>query len=180
MPKIELKIHKLLFISLLCLGLFTTQSYAQDAPRAKSPFWEHVQFGGGLGLNFGSGFFAGNIAPVGVYKFNNYVSTGVGLNFAYASERDFYESFIVGGSLMVFLNPIREIQMSIEFQESYVNRTFDNRTLFADEKYWVPALFLGLGYTANNVTFGIQYDVLYDRNRSIYADSWFPFIRVLF
>lgn len=164
-------------IGLLCSA---TTIDAQQLPESRSNFWQNVQFGGGLGLNFGSGFFAGNIAPIAMYRINEYVSTGVGLNFAYTSERDFYESFVVGGSVLGFFNPIREIQLSTEFQQSYVNRTFDDRTAFRDDKYWIPALFLGIGYTTNNVTIGVQYDVLYDNNRSIYADSWFPFVRVLF
>jgi hypothetical protein len=159
---------------------FISMSYAQQLPETQANFWQNVRFGGGLGLSFGNGFFAGNIAPIGMYQINEYVSTGVGLNFAYTSERDFYESFVLGGSVLGFFNPIREIQFSTEFQQSYVSRNFDERTLFKDDKYWVPALFLGLGYTTNNITFGIQYDILYDRNRSIYNDAWFPFVRVLF
>ena len=44
-------------------------------------FWRNVQFGGGVGLNFGDGFFSGAIAPNALYNFNPYVSTGIGLNF---------------------------------------------------------------------------------------------------
>jgi hypothetical protein len=167
----------LITVSMICVS---SQVSAQQLPEHKSVFWQNVQFGGGLSLNFGNGFFAGNISPIGVYRFNQYISTGVGLNFAYTSERDFYETFVVGGSVLGFFNPIREIQLSSEFQQLYVNRTFDDRAPFADDKYWVPALFLGIGYTTNNVTFGVQFDVLYDRSTSVYADSWFPFVRVLF
>lgn len=176
----QTKFVKILCLILICTAFNMKEINAQVAKPMQSSFWDNVRFGGGIGLNFGSGFFAGNLAPIGVYRFNQYVSTGVGLNFAYTSERNFYDSFVVGGSFLGFFNPIREIQISTEFQQSYVNRTFDSNVSFTDEKYWVPAIFLGLGYTTNNVTVGIQYDLLYDRNRSIYADSWFPFVRVLF
>lgn len=159
---------------------FSFTSIAQEAPKRKTDFWQNVQFGGGLGLSFGNGFFAGSISPVGVYRFNEFVATGVGLNFGYTSERDFYESYLVGASALGLFNPIRELQISTEFQQTYINRSFDDRTLISDEKYWVPALFLGIGYSSNNITVGIQYDLLYDRNRSIYNDAWFPFVRVLF
>jgi len=41
-------------------------------------------------------------------------------------------------------------------------------------------LFLGVGYNSGPVTFGIRFDVLYDRNKSIYSESWVPFVRVYF
>jgi len=155
-------------------------SNAQIENTTSSNFWNNVQFGGSVGLSFGSGFFAGNIAPVGVYRFNEFAAAGLGLNFGYTSEKNFYESFVVGTSVIGLFNPLPAFQISSEFQQSYVNRTFDDRTEFGDDKYWVPALFLGIGYTSNNVTVGIQYDVLYDRNYSLYNDSWYPFVRVLF
>ncbi len=142
----HLSLQKIITLTLFYI-VFSTASVAQDLAKSKSDFWQNVQFGGSLGLNFGNGFFAGNIAPVALYRFSPYVSAGVGLNFGYTSERDFYDSFNLGMSALALFNPIREIQISTEFQQSYVNRTFDDRTPFSDDKYWVPALFLGLGYT---------------------------------
>ncbi len=167
-------------ISSILICFFITYSFSQDTASEPSEFWNNVQFGGGVSLSFGSGFFAGNLAPVGVYRFNEFAAAGLGINFGYTSEKNFYESFVVGPSVLGLINPLPQIQISSEFQQSYVNRTFDDRTEFIDEKYWVPALFLGIGYTTNNITVGIQYDVLYDRNYSIYNDSWYPFVRILF
>ena len=50
----------------------------------------------------------------------------------------------------------------------------------AMEDYWLPVLFMGVGYSSGPVTFGIRYDVLYNENKSIYANPWMPFIRVFF
>ena len=139
-----------------------------------------MRFGGSLGLGFGDGYFNASITPSAVYDFNSYVSAGTAVNFSYVNEKNFFESYVVGISLLGLFNPIPEIQLSVEPQQSYVSRNFDSRTGFPDENYWVSALFLGAGFNAGNVTFGIQYDVLHDPNRSIFIDAWYPFVRVFF
>jgi len=165
----------------LFVFIFIPFSFAQDFPSQPNSFWRQVQFGGGLGLNFGNGFFNGSISPNAIYRFNPYVATGLGLNFQYSSQRDVYKSTVVGASAIGLFNPIREIQISTEFEQLYITRNFDeNFVSNADDSYWYPALFLGLGCTNGNVTFGIRYDVLYDRNKSIYNDAWMPFVRVFF
>ena len=157
---------------------FATHSYSQ-IDDATTNFWSKVRFGGGLGLSFGDGFFSGTIAPSAIYQFNSKFATGVGLNFTYNSQEDVFKSTILGGSTIGLYNPIPELQVSSEFELLNVNRTFENN-LFEDDNYWYPALFMGLGYRTNNITMGIRYDVLYDRDKSIYADPWAPFIRVFF
>ncbi|MCH4553960.1 MULTISPECIES: alpha-ketoglutarate decarboxylase [Aestuariibaculum] len=149
------------------------------AQQSESDFWKHVRFGGGIGLSFGNGFFSGTLAPSALYEFNNNFAMGVGLNGTYNRSKDFYKSTIFGGSLIGLYSPVNSIQMSAEFEELYVSRKYDNN-IFRDDSYWYPALFLGAGYRNRNVTFGIRYDVLYDRNKSIYADPWAPFVRVYF
>ena len=144
-------------------------------------FWNNVQFGGGIGLNFGDGFFSGAISPNAIYNINPYVATGVGLNFLYSSQRDVFKSTVVGGSIIGLFNPIPEVQVSTEFEQLYVNRDFDEQFVSnLDDKYWYPALFLGLGYRSGNVTFGIRYDILYDADTSIQNEAWMPFIRFWF
>lgn len=150
---------------------------AQDA---KSDFWSHVRFGGGIGLNFGDGFFSGTIAPSGIYQFDNNLALGLGLNATFNNQKNVYKSTILGGSLIGLFNPIRDIQLSAEFEQLNVNRRYDVNTNFADDNYWIPAFYLGAGYRSGNVTFGIRYDVLFDDNKSIYADPWAPFVRFYF
>ncbi|WP_179009147.1 alpha-ketoglutarate decarboxylase [Winogradskyella forsetii] len=167
-------------ISTIFICLFITLSFSQNQSD-KNTFWKNVQFGGGLGLSFGDGFFSGAISPNAIYRFNPYVATGVGLNFSYSSQKDFFKSTVLGGSVLGLINPYRELQISAEFEQLNVSRNFDERFVNnVDDNYWYPALFLGAGYTSRNVTIGIRYDVLYDRDKSIYAEAWMPFVRFWF
>ncbi|MEZ4874844.1 MAG: alpha-ketoglutarate decarboxylase [Flavobacteriaceae bacterium] len=154
-------------------------------PRAKAQeasfkFWDHVRFGGGLGLSFGDGFFSGTIAPSAIYEFNDQFALGVGLNGTYNSLKNNYKSTIIGGSVLSLFNIIPEIQLSAEFEELNVTRKYDAVFAIEDDHYWYPALFLGAGYRNENFTIGIRYDVLYDNGKSIYADAWMPFVRIYF
>jgi hypothetical protein len=168
-------------ISCTLLYFFTTFSFSQDLTASSNSFWRNVQFGGGLGLNFGNGFFSGAIAPNALYRFNPYVATGVGLNFQYSEQSDVFKSTVLGASAIGLFNPYRELQISTEFEQLHVNRNFDeNFVENADDQYWYPALFLGIGYASGNVTFGIRYDVLYNRNKSIQNEAWMPFVRFWF
>ncbi|WP_274474107.1 alpha-ketoglutarate decarboxylase [Mangrovimonas aestuarii] len=157
--------------------LLTTFCFGQND---KSDFWENVRFGGGLGLSFGDGFFSGTLAPSAIYQINDQFAAGVGLSGTYNKQKNYYESYVLGGSLIGLYNPIPQLQISAELQELHVNRDYDSRTIFTDETYWYPALFLGVGYRTNNVTFGVMFDVLYDEDKSIYAEPWAPFVRVYF
>lgn len=173
--------HKVVFSFIISL-VFTLSIKAQNSTSNDAPdFWQNVRFGGGLGLSFGDGFFSGGLAPSAIYQFNNQFSAGIGLNATFSKQKDVFKSTVLGGSVLALFNPIRDIQLSSEFEQLHVNRNFDEDFVSnADDKYWYPALFLGAGYRTGNVTFGIRYDVLYDEDKSIYADPWMPFIRVFF
>ena len=153
---------------------------SQNDTTYSNDFWKHVRFGGGIGLSFGDGFFSGTLAPSAIYDFNDQFALGVGLNGTYNSQKNFYKSTIFGGSVIGLFNPIQEIQLSAEFEELNVSRKWEDNIGIADENYWYPALFIGAGYRTRNVTFGIRYDVLYDKEKSIYADPWAPFVRIYF
>ncbi len=171
---------KFIFSSILSC-FFIALSFSQDTTSKQNDFWKNVRFGGGIGLNLGDGFFSGALAPNAVYRFNPYVSAGVGLNFQYSSQRDVFKSTVLGASVLGLFNPYRELQISTEFEQLHVNRNFDEQFVSnADDAYWYPALFLGLGYTSRNVTFGIRYDVLYDEDKSIQNQAWMPFVRFWF
>ncbi|OUR94796.1 alpha-ketoglutarate decarboxylase [Flavobacteriales bacterium 34_180_T64] len=150
------------------------------AQEKNNKFWENVRFGGGIGLSFGDGFFSGTLAPSAIYDFNTQFALGLGLNGAYNERKDFYNSTIIGASIIGLFNPIPEIQLSTEFEELNVHRNWENDLGIENEHYWYPALFMGLGYQSRNVIVGIRYDLLYDKTKSIYADPWAPFFRVYF
>jgi hypothetical protein len=176
----SIRIKKIILTSFL-LCFFITFSFSQDAPSKPIDFWKNVQFGGGIGLNVGDGFFSGALSPNAIYRFSPYVAAGVGLNFQYSSQRDIFKSTVLGASLLGLFNPYREFQISTEFEQLHVSRNFDeNFVSNANDEYWYPALFLGLGYTSKNVTFGVRYDVLYDEDKSIQNQAWMPFVRFWF
>ena len=175
----ETRLRKTIFSGLL-LSFFALSAFSQNQSNT-SNFWENVQYGGGIGLNFGDGFFSGALAPNAIYRFNPYVAAGVGLNFQYSSQRDFFNSTVFGASALGLFNPYRELQVSVEFEQLHVNRNFDENIITnLEDNYWYPALFFGLGYTSGNVTFGIRYDVLYDEDRSIQNQAWMPFVQFWF
>lgn len=175
-------IHVKIIVFTILFGLFVSSGTAQVKKNSQtSDFWSHVRFGGGLGLSFGNGIFSGTIAPSAIYQFNQNVGLGIGLNASYFERKNQFKSTVLGGSIIGLFNPIREIQISSEFEQLNVNRNYDEAFVNnPDENYWYPALFLGAGYRSGNFTIGIRYDVLYDEDKSIYADAWIPFIRVYF
>lgn len=165
-----------LFYSLLLVSHFSELR----AQKARSEFWNHVHFGGGIGLSFGDGFFSGTLAPSAIYQFNESFAFGVGLNGTYNSLKNEYTSTIFGGSILTLFNVIPEIQLSAEFEELNVRRKYDSRFGIDNDNYWYPALFVGAGFRSRNITVGMRYDVLYDEKDSIYANAWMPFIRLYF
>lgn len=170
-------------VALLILSVFFTIPLMSqsDDEKPKSPFWDHVRFGGGLGLGFGDGYFSGTIAPSAIYQFDDTFALGLGLNASYYSRKNFYKSTILGGSAIGLVNPADFLQLSVEFEELSVNRNFDENFVGnQDSNYWYPALFFGAGYRQGNFAMGIRYDVLYDEDKSIYANAWTPFVRFYF
>ena len=150
------------------------------AQKAESDFWNQVRYGGGFGLNFGDGFFSATIAPSAIYEFDKNFSLGLGLNATFNNQKNVYKSTILGGSIVGLYNVIREIQISAEFEQLNVNRRYNVNLNISEDNYWIPAFYLGAGYRSGNVTFGIRYDLLYDDEKSIYADPWAPFVRFYF
>ncbi|MDX1333031.1 MAG: alpha-ketoglutarate decarboxylase [Robiginitalea sp.] len=168
LPKFLPGSHRWLFFLIFC--------FVCSASTAQSDsFWSRVRYGGGIGLSFGQEFVQIGLAPSAIYQVNDYAAVGLGINYSYSKISDTKFSAI-GGSLIGLVNPIPALQVSGEFEQLYVNQSFGP----LDDSYWLPALFLGLGYATGPVTFGIRYDVLYDSDKSLYADPWIPFVRVYF
>ena len=141
-------------------------------------FWNNVQFGGGLGLGFGTGFTDITVAPSAIYNFNEYIALGVGAQYSYLKQRNFFATNMYGGSLIALANPIQQIQLSAELEQLRVNQSIDN-TRTNTLNYWNTALFIGAGYRSGFATVGVRYNVLNDKN-SIYGSSFMPFVRVFF
>lgn len=177
---LKTRVFLLLFSLILSLNL-SAQIISPSHHKQPKPFWENVSFGGGLGLNFGNGYFNGSISPSAIYNFSPQFSSGLSLNYSYLDDkRNNYRASAYGGSIITLFNPIREIQLSAELEGLQVNQTF----LFPGENikrnYFQEALFLGAGFRTGNVTIGARYNVLYNRDRNIYGTAWMPFVRVYF
>jgi hypothetical protein len=175
-------VFKSLFVILAVL--FSSYSMAQEISAVDSTtnFWDKVQFGGGLGLGIGSGYTDISVMPSAIYNVNEIVAVGVGLQFGYLSSKNYYESYVYGGSLITLVNPIPEVQLSAELEQVRVDTRYEanvNRPAFSDS-YWNTALYLGAGYRTGNVTIGARYDVLYDPDKSLYGSGFMPFVRVYF
>lgn len=166
---------------LLFLVFFSPDSARAQEETNQSPpstFWQNVRFGGSLGLNFGTGYFTGSLAPSAIYDFNNTFSAGAGLSGAYTKQNTFSATSF-GGSLIGMMRPIREIQLSTEFEQLHITRRYELEGGNRSEQDWVPALFLGVGYNTGPVVTGVRYDVLHNR-KSFYASAFMPFVRMYF
>ncbi len=164
---------------IICLFLISCSIFAQTtAPKPACEFWKKVQFGGGLGLGFGSDFTNISIAPNAVYNVNKYVGLGLGLQYSYLKQKNFYSSNMYGASFITLINPIEQIQLSIELEQLRVNVAYQNPD-FSDD-FWNTGLFLGAGYRTGNVTIGARYNVLFDKDKGVYGDAFMPFVRILF
>ena len=140
-----------------------------------------MQFGGGFGISIGSGFTDVTLAPSGIYNFNDYISIGAGLQGSIVSQKDYYSSGIYGVSVLTLFNPVEEIQISLEVEQVRVNNTFRNPTTGTiKENFWNTGLFVGAGYRMENVTVGMRYNLLFNKDKNVYSDALMPFIRVYF
>ncbi|MHA7055864.1 alpha-ketoglutarate decarboxylase [Aquimarina sp. M1] len=168
-------LHKIKFpILAFSLLLYLQQGYAQD-----DSFWSHVRIGGNIGIGFTNDTFNGVLAPSAIYDFNNQFSFGFGLNFGYTDSRNFTATNY-GASIITLYNPLPALQLSTEFEQMGVSRSFEIEGQNINDNYWYPALFIGAGYRIGFVSIGLRYDVLYDDYKSIYASAYAPFVRVFF
>lgn len=168
-----------IIIPLAVFLLGSTNVLKAQITHRQSDFWNRVQYGGGLGIGFGNQAFNAHVSPSAIYRFSPYLASGIGLNFNYARFGD-TRFTAYGGSILGLVNPVPPLQISAEFEELRVNRDFGFPVDDELENYWLPALFAGLGYSNGNITVGIRYDLLYDEEKSIYADPWMPFVRFYF
>lgn len=186
-----MKIRTKILHNFLVFGLFLIfgSSISAQTPTDVRPdrFRDRVQFGGGLGLGFGSGYTDVTVAPSAIYNFNDYFSAGVGLNGTYVRYRNYsanvseYRSYLYGGSLLGLFHPIPAVQVSAELEQLRVNTRLQTHAAgVLRDNFWNTALFIGAGYRTQNVTVGLRYNVLHHPDKTVYADALMPFVRVYF
>lgn len=150
--------------------------FAQQEEQPKKHFWDNVRIGGGIGLGFGNNSTTIAIAPSAVYDFNKYFSMGLGLGYQF-NKRGNFKANIFNLGLISLYNPFQGLQLSAEFEQNFINTSY----LSKNTSYNYPSLYLGAGYSVHrNIAIGLRYDVLYDKNKSIYGSPYAPFVRVFF
>ncbi|KIA84801.1 hypothetical protein [Flavobacterium sp. AED] len=171
-------LRSFLILTTLFSSCFLSAQQQTIAHHSQSDFWKKVQFGGGIGLSFGSQYTDISLAPSAIYNFNEYVALGLGAQYTYIKQKNYYASHLYGGSIVALLNPIKEIQLSAELEELRVNVNLIGSNSNSQD-YWNTGLFLGAGYRTGNVTIGARYNVLNDNN-NVYGTAFMPFVRVYF
>ena len=185
--KIKRKLLNTFFYTLIFLNSAHLFSQQDSIPKTKSVFWQKVHYGGGLGLAFSNGYSNFSLSPTGYYHINKTVSVGAGISGSYVAQESNpsnynalgYKSIVFGGSVIGLLHPIENIQLSTEIEQLRVTRKFDEVNSNKDS-FWNTAVFLGVGYRSQNVTFGARFNLLHANQNNIYGQSWLPFVRVMF
>jgi hypothetical protein len=170
---------KIKFFILFSLFVFSIQLYSQDSiGKPKKEFWKKVSFIPSIGLGFGSGYSNISLAPAAVYKVNKYFSTGLGLQYSYLKQKDFFASSTYGGSLIGLVNPIDQVQISAELEQLRAN--VKNEVYGNTNNFWNTAVFVGAGYRYGNSVIGARYNLLFNKDNGVYGNALIPFIRIAF
>lgn len=160
-------------------SMYLSAQYQNPDFKSSGDFWQKVQFGSGLGLSFGNRYTDISVSPNAIYNVNEYFAVGLGAQYTYVKQKDFYNSNLYGGSLITLFNPIPEIQLSAELEQLRVNLKGVGDNNFS-RNFWNTGLFLGGGYRSGNVTIGARYNVLYKEDQGAYSDAFMPFVRFYF
>lgn len=171
---------KAVFLFILTILTAHTYVFAQHTTESeKTSILDKIRFGGSLGAGFGNNNFSAFLAPKAIYDFNQTTSAGAGIAASYSKTRNF-SAHSFSGSIIGLLRPFQSIQLSAELEENLVSRSWKFNGENYKDSYWYPALFLGAGYTTGAVTAGLRYDLLYEKQKSIYGSALLPFISIYF
>lgn len=165
------------FAFIFQISLSHSQSIAKNT---SNDFWKQLQYGGGFGLNFGTGYTEITVAPSAIYPLNNYVSLGAGVVGSITNYKNHYTTGIVGISVISLFNPINNVQLSAEIEQLRVNTQIQLIPNPITNNYWNTGLYVGAGYRKGNVTLGARYNLLFDKDKSMYSDALMPFVRLYF
>ncbi len=160
----------------LILLLLVIPFLSANSQENKTNFWNEVRFGGSFGLGFGNDITTIAVSPSAIYDFNPFFSAGIQIGYQYSKRNDFSSNVFSSGILGIF-NPFDSVQLSTEFEQLFVNQKIGSDS----SSYNYPALYLGGAYRVSaNISLGFRYDILFNRNKSIYASAISPVFRVFF
>jgi hypothetical protein len=187
---------KLLLLMIIPFSLLFAEDVFENSEKENSNIYNpfkpsssqsKVYYGGNIGFNFWNNYFYLGIYPLVGYKITPKFSVGGKIGYAYISD-DRYEPFPAlktsnyGGSLFTRYRVIPQFYLHAEFAywsyEGISSFNSSNNT-YNTERYWVPYLFLGGGFSQNvgpNVWVFVEvlFDVLNDPNSPY--EKWDPFV----
>ncbi|MRH99401.1 hypothetical protein GH721_02550 [Kriegella sp. EG-1] len=141
---------------------------------------KRLKFGCGFGLNFVGGTNIG-LSPNLIYLLSNKVSIAAGLQGNYTAIKDLQKTTTIGANALLQYSPVNKLITLLEFAELNVNRTTEAPTGDIKDTFWESALFLGVGMNiTNNISLGAKYNVLYDKDESVYTSPILPFVNITF
>jgi len=152
-----------LLILLLLASLLSAVTNAQEEPKPK--FKDRLFTGGGLGLQFGTVTLV-NISPILGYRFNERLSSGVGITYIYLNYRDYdYSTSIYGGNIFTRFNIVEQIFLHSEFEILNLDAYVDNEF----KRVNASGFLVGGGYRAliggkSFMTLMLLWDLIEDRN----------------
>lgn len=174
---------KKLFLSACLAGGFLASAQISTSTSAGASRWT---FGGGASLGF-SGGSAGTGSSVGIsprvgYLLTDQLEAGVSGGVTWSNSRYFSSTMMSVGPFANYYFS-RNFFISALFQEYFFNQKnkFDQTKYSGDE----AALYLGTGYLQNvggrlYIQIGAMYNVLYDKNKSIFGNGFVPNIGVVY
>lgn len=148
---------KHLFVFLLLI-IYSTVNAQNDNSTNGSKFVHKLFTGGTVGLQFGNYTYI-NLAPIIGYRFNEYISCGLGPNYIYYRQKDYYTSTIYkaniyGGNFFTRIYFLKNVIPSIK--DFYLHGEFEMLSLETDifdpyqyyhtsDRYWVKSVYGGAG-----------------------------------
>jgi hypothetical protein len=149
-----MKLRKILALLLLlfCVNAANAQyeNFEDNNSRRTSQsrsdwFWQHIVFGGNIGLCFGN-VTSVEINPCIGYRFNQYVNAGVIFTYEYYKNNyNDYDNSVYGGGVYAECYPIDCLTIHAEAQ--YLNfKNYDGYYAHDVERTWDMPVLVGAGY----------------------------------
>lgn len=139
---------------------------------------KNLKFGLGFGLNFVGGTSV-SLSPNLTYRINDKMYAGAGLLLNYNAVKNLQTTTTIGANAIFNYYPIAKLLTMAEFAEMNVNR--NNKVAAMKDQFWDSALFVGVGYQITpKISVGGKYNLLYDKDKSVYSSPFVPFVNISF
>lgn len=164
-------------IILFCLlVIFYFNLNAQEIKIPQKAAGSHWHFGGNVGISVGNHNTGIYVAPSVAYMVNPQLE--IGSTIAYQHNKyENHKSNIFSGGVFTNYHIIPELFARVHYEYYTGNRK--NRDI--SDNFTENALWIGAGYQSfGRVRFqtGIMYNVLYDKDKSVFSNPWRPFAGV--